>query len=100
MQQRRKNNHYVGFQPELYDLVDDPFESLYLAGQAASAETLRALEAELRAIWNPEDVDRRAKRDQATLVESHGVRDAVVKIGGFSATLPSGETPEYASGGN
>ena len=46
-------------------------------------------------ICDPELVDQRAKRDQATLVEKHGGRDAVLKRGSFNGTPAPGEKAIY-----
>jgi choline-sulfatase len=62
---RFKYIHYVDYPPQLFDLDADPMEREDLAGDAAHAAVLAALAAALRAICDPETVDRRAKADQA-----------------------------------
>ena len=84
---RFKYHHYVGYPPELFDLEADPEELRDLAGDPAHASALAALEADLRAMLDPEAIDRRAKADQRALVESHGGRAAALAKG-----YP-GETP-------
>ncbi len=84
---RYKYHHYVGYPPELFDLEADPEELRDLAGDPARAGVLAALEAELRAMLDPEAVDRHAKADQAALVAAHGGREAALAKG-----YP-GETP-------
>jgi choline-sulfatase len=83
---RYKFIYYVGVGAELYDLEDDPEEMQNLAENAEFAGLAGELEAALRAIVDPEEVDRRAKRDQAALLESYGGREAVLKRGVVSAT--------------
>ncbi|MEK9723470.1 MAG: sulfatase, partial [Rhodospirillaceae bacterium] len=90
--------HYVGLPPQLFNLADDPEERQDLGVDPAHADIRRDLEVELRAVCDPDAVDARAKTDQAAVVERHGGRDAVVKRGGFGATPPPGEKPEYAAG--
>lgn len=97
---RWKYIYYVGFRPSLYDLEEDPGETVDLAGQAKHADLMASLEADLRAICDPEQVDRAAKADQAALVEAHGGREAVIAKGGFGATPAPGEKPAYVGGGN
>ena len=84
---RWKYHYYVGYAPELFDLDADPEETRDLAGDAAHAGVLREFEARLRAIVDPERVDRRAKDDQNALVARHGGRDKALGIG------PPGATP-------
>ena len=91
---RYKYIHYVGYEPELFDLEDDPDERHDLSGSPAHQSILSALEACLLRILDPEEVDKRAKAEQAALVERHGGRDAVIAIGNSFASPPPGEN-EY-----
>ncbi|MGY9015801.1 MAG: sulfatase-like hydrolase/transferase [Rhodospirillales bacterium] len=95
-QGRFKLIYYVSFEPELFDLENDPEEMTNLATDPAHAKVFENLERELRKIIDPEDVDHRAKADQAALVERHGGRDAVVAKGSFGGTPAPGEKPQYA----
>jgi choline-sulfatase len=83
---RWKYNHYVGFAPELFDMQTDPGETRDLAADPARAGTIAELHAELLAICEPEDVDARAKADQAALIERHGGREAALGLGNTGAT--------------
>ena len=83
---RYKLHHYVGFEPELFDLEADPEETVDLAADAASAAVRAALEQELRAIVDPEEVDRRAKADQAALVARFGGPAAAADLGTVAET--------------
>ncbi len=84
---RYKYHQYVGHQPELFDLQTDPEELCDLAGDPAYAAVLAEMETTLRAMLDPEAVDRRAKDDQNALVARHGGREAALAKG-----YP-GETP-------
>lgn len=95
-QGRFKYVHYAGYRPELYDLEADPEELRDLAGSADHAAVISTFEERLRAMLDPEAVDRRAKADQAAIVARHGGRDAVIRKGGFGATPAPGEDPDYA----
>ena len=83
---RWKYIHYVGFEPELFDLETDPEEAFNLAGTALYSDIQASLDARLRQICNPEAVDRQAFEDQAMLIESHGGREAAIGIGAPGAT--------------
>ena len=96
---RWKYIHYVGLAPQLYDLRDDPGERRDLGVHPGHAEVRRELEAELRAICDPETVDRQAKADQAAIVQQNGGRNAVVERGGFGATPAPGEEPDFDNAG-
>lgn len=69
---RFKYIYYVRFAPELFDLDRDPDESTNLALRPEYAETVRALDAKLRDIVDPEEEDRRANEAQRRLIESKG----------------------------
>jgi choline-sulfatase len=90
-----KFNYYVNYEPELFDLEADPEELNNLSSSPEHQATLKEMEAELREILDPEEVDQQAKADQAALVERHGGRDAIMN-------QPAGATPtpERASGNN
>jgi len=87
---RYKLVYYVGMQPQLFDLQDDPQELQDRAQDTSLQTVLAQLQGELRTICDPEVVDRRAKADQAAVVERHGGRDAVIQRGTFGATPPPG----------
>ena len=89
--------HYVGFSPEFYDLEADPEELADLSGSSAHQGLLREFEAILRRMVDPEKIDRRAKIDQAALVERHGGREAIIQKGGANATPIPGEVPKFTS---
>ncbi len=77
---------YVGFEPELFDLENDPEELEDLASNPKFASTLEAMRAELRSILDPEAVDALAFADQAALIESYGGREKALRLGAPAAT--------------
>ena len=87
-QGRWKLNHYVGFPPELYDLITDPEELIDLAKLPEHAKDLERLEAALKRILDPDQTDALAFADQAALIESHGGREKAIKLGAPAATPP------------
>jgi choline-sulfatase len=78
---RYKLIYYVGMPSQLFDLEADPDESHNLAGDPAHAETVARLEAALRAICDPEAIDRTAKASQQERVEAVGGAEAIVAGG-------------------
>ena len=72
----------------MFDLQNDPKEHFDLANHPEHAIKLASLEAELRAILDPETVDEIAFADQADLIEFHGGRDAALALGAPGATPP------------
>ncbi|MXX91503.1 MAG: sulfatase-like hydrolase/transferase [Boseongicola sp. SB0677_bin_26] len=85
---RWKLNWYVGFAPELFDLVADPEEMTDLASDPGHSEILADLETELRAVCDPEEVSARAFADQDALVARHGGLGAALGLGAPGATPP------------
>ncbi|MFN9472818.1 sulfatase-like hydrolase/transferase [Acidovorax sp.] len=83
---RYKFHYYVRHRPELFDLQADPEELADLAGDPAHADVLRAMEAELRAICDPEAVDALAKADQQRMIESLGGVQVASRMGAGGAT--------------
>jgi choline-sulfatase len=90
--------YYVEMEPELFDIDNDPMELNDLSKAPQHQALMREFEALLRDIVDPEEVDRRAKADQAALVEKHGGREAVLKRGSFGGTPAPGYKPEFKAG--
>ncbi len=84
--------YYVGFEPELFDLENDPDELTNLAPDPQYRETLQEYEQILRVICDPEEVDKLAKKDQAAHVERNGGREYHLAQGSYTGTPPPGET--------
>ena len=82
--------HYVAYRPQLFDLDADPEELRDLAGDPGHAKTLEECRARLHAICDPVEVDARAKKRQAELLESAGGREAVIRRGDLGFTPPPG----------
>ena len=80
--------HYVGFEPELFDLRRDPEEIDNLAGDVRFQEKLKELHGELLNICDPEETDAQAHRDQAALIERMGGRERALTLGAPAATPP------------
>jgi len=87
---RYKYHHYVGYEPELFDLDNDPFETHDLASDPTYAEIVDCMQKRLCAILDPIEVDTHAKSDQQVLIQKFGGREAALGIGTPGATpVPS-----------
>jgi choline-sulfatase len=78
---RYKYVHYVGYEPQLFDLRADPEEAHDLAGDSRHADLVQKFEAQLRAILDPEETDRRARRDQERRIAAHGGPAKIIEQG-------------------
>lgn len=85
---RWKLIYYVGFEPELFDLDNDPEELNNLADAPCHTAILASMIEALRGICDPEATDALAHADQAALIESYGGREAALKLGAPGATPP------------
>jgi len=93
---RFKYVHYVDYPPQLFDLATDPEELDDLAGQRGYAGVVAQCERRLRAVCDPEEVDRRAKRRQAELLARNGGRAAVIERGDLGYSPPPGVACEFS----
>lgn len=81
-----KYNHYVGYDPELFDLARDPGEEHNLASDPAHAAIRAAFKAQLRGMLDPDAIDAQAKVDQAALVARFGGPGKASNVGAPGAT--------------
>ena len=80
--------HYHGFEPELFNLAEDPEETTNRAKDPNVAAVLADLEAELRRICDPAATNDLAFADQDALIEGYGGREIAMNIGAPAATPP------------
>ena len=85
-QGRWKYHYYVRFQPELFDLENDPEELNDLAPNPVYAPVLKTMELALRKICDPETMDALAKADQLALIDSVGGIEVASRMGAPGAT--------------
>ena len=85
---RWKYHYYIGFSPELFDLESDPEELVDLVDHPGCRGILAKMEAVLRDLCDPEDMDRQAFSDQAALIERVGGLAAALGLGAPGATPP------------
>ncbi len=88
--------YYVGYPAQLFNLDDDPEELRDLGDDAAFASTMAAMEVALRALCDPEAVDRRAKERQAELLAANGGREAVIARGDIGFTPTPKPPPDFS----
>ena len=88
---RFKYVHYVGYQPQLFDLVADPDEGRDLAGDPGYADVLASCESALRSICDPEALDAAARFDQKRRMDSAGGAEVILNQG---VRIPFTPTPE------
>jgi choline-sulfatase len=81
--------------PQLFNLENDPEELRDLGNDPRYENTRTECHEKLRAILDPEEVDRRAKRRQAELVAANGGREAVIRRGSFAYSPPPGFKAEF-----
>jgi choline-sulfatase len=88
--------YHVGMPPQLFDLRSDPTEARDLVELGCDGGRGKALESKLRAICNPEEVDRRAKADQRRMAEAWGGPDKLRGETNIIFTPPPGVSQEEA----
>lgn len=80
-QDRWAYHHYVGYEPELFDVKADPEQTINLATSSAHQHICRDLENVLRNQLDPEGTDQKAKFDQDQLIEKFGGREKALTTG-------------------
>jgi choline-sulfatase len=89
-----KYMHYVAYRPQLYDLARDPEELVDVAGDPAYREVLERCRARMLSMFDPNEVDARAKRRQAELLARYGGREAALARGDLGFTPAPGTRPD------
>ncbi len=94
---RYKYHEYLGHPAELFDIRQDPGETVNLAALPEYRPVIERYAAKLRSLLDPQRVDREAKKDQARLVESFGGREQALKTGTPAATpVPTAKAASVA----
>jgi len=88
--------YHVGMPPQLFDLAADPEEAHDLIEESLDRGRVKLLEIKLRAICDPEEVDRRAKADQRKMAEFWGGPDKLRGADQILFTPPPGVSKEDA----
>ena len=88
--------HYVDAPAQLFDLEADPTEINDLAsGRPPTGSVQERLRSMLFGMVDPAATDRRARNDQARVIERHGGREAVISRGAFDNSPVPGEEPRF-----
>ena len=90
-----KYMHYASLPPMLFDLDNDPFERRDLGRDPQYRAVIAECERALRAIVDPEAIDRLARADQKAVIEKFGGTQAILERGTFRYTPPPGVKPAY-----
>jgi choline-sulfatase len=80
--------YYVGYDPQLFNLEKDPDEFFDLAQDPEYKDVLDFCETELRKICDPEEVDKKCKKDQIKLVDLYGGKTKILELGQEFAYSP------------
>ncbi|MBR9840470.1 MAG: sulfatase-like hydrolase/transferase [Rhodobacteraceae bacterium] len=80
--------HYHGFAPELFNLAEDPEETINRADDPAARAALADLETELRRICDPAEMNDLAFADQDAMIARYGGREVAMNMGAPAATPP------------
>jgi choline-sulfatase len=80
-------HHYVGYEPELFDMAADPGQTMNLAAHDGHRPIHEHMASLLNQMLDPEVTDQRAKTDQDALVARFGGREAALGKG------PAGASP-------
>jgi len=83
-----------GFDPELYDVMDDPEEMKNISLDPSYKKTINDMYGLLKNIVDPEEINRQALSDQRDLVEKHGGREFILSRGAANNTPVPGEVAE------
>ena len=87
--------HYAeGFEPELYDLINDPEEMENLAPNHRYKNTITEMQLLLYSIVDPDKINEQALSDQKSLIEKHGGREHIIARGAANNTPVPGEAAE------
>ena len=78
--------YYVGHKAELFNIEEDPEEKMNLIEKEDFKYIVKSLEADLRNILDPEEVDMIARNDQVNLLDKVGGVDFVLKRGNYAGT--------------
>lgn len=89
--------HYVGYEPELFDLDADPEELDSLAADPAYKNIVDDYHAILCGIVDPEAADEAAYAAQTALVDANGGREALITRGKYEGTPAPGEPPVFTT---
>ena len=80
--------HYEGFDPELFDIENDPEEENNLSNNLKFSDVLNQLNIELLKICDPKEINNLAFKDQDDMIEGYGGIEKAKELGANAATPP------------
>jgi len=83
---RWKYNYYPGYEPELYDMANDPSELADLSQIPAYAQVRQWCHEQMRLLVDPEKANDMAFADQASLIEKLGGAKSILRSREFDFT--------------
>jgi choline-sulfatase len=91
--EQHKYVHYEGYEPQIFDMAEDPGETRDIAALVSPSQRRRLRDA-LFEICRPDLVNRQAFSDQAARIAELGGADAIMNAASFHFTpVPSAEGP-------
>jgi choline-sulfatase len=90
-------HHAGGMPPQVFNLATDPYETEDLVDDHEGKLVAAELGGLLLERLDPEETDRRARRDQQQRAERFGGNDVIRKMGVFPYTPPPGVDPDIKS---
>jgi choline-sulfatase len=91
---RWKYVHYCAYEPQLFDLEEDPEELVDRASDPAYRAVLEDCRKRLYAMLDPDAVDQRAKNRQGELLAEFGGREKALARGDLGFTPAPGTKPD------
>ncbi len=84
-----------GYNPQLFNIEEDEFEENDLASNDDYKDVIDEFYNELLKICNPEEVNKRAKKEQLNKIELHGGIDKIKERGDFGYSPAPGQKPNF-----
>ena len=84
-----------GYKPQLFDLENDEFEEHDLSKDPKYKDILDIFYRDLLKICDPEEVNKRAKKEQRQKIEKHGGVNKILSRGDFGYSPAPGQTPKF-----
>ncbi|MAL21555.1 MAG: sulfatase, partial [Crocinitomicaceae bacterium] len=84
-----------GYKPQLFDLENDEFEEHDLSKDPKYKDILDIFYRDLLKICDPEEVNKRAKKEQRQKIEKHGGVNKILSRGDFGYSPAPGQSPKF-----
>ena len=84
-----------GYKPQLFDLENDEFEEYDLSKDPKYKNILDNFYEDLLKICDPEEVNKRAKKEQKQKIEKHGGVNKILSRGDFGYSPAPGQSPKF-----